>query len=385
MATTLNTGAGNGLTDGVRNTINVGIATQVLDEFPGPLTVFGQAGSDNLVFVDSAPTNVLAAPTPTSPEGNANTTTPTFKWSTVTGATGYALNIVDTTGNSFWSFVVNPTQADGASYPLAAPLIDGHTYQWQVLAYDNAVNESAFSKPATFTVVPAGAQLKLLTQPTSVVAFAHFGLTVQVEDDQGNVFSDYEGNVTVSLANNPSDLEGTLTETAVNGVATFSGLTLPKSASGDKIQVTASGLTTVTTGTITVTPSAATKLEVTEQPPSKVDLGGLFSVTVTAENASGSPVNNFFGTVTVALANNPGGATLGGTLTVTAADGVASFPILRLNRADTGYTLSFTGSGLTGTTTDAFTVDAPRRSWALQRLLRPLPTRLAWGVISVRS
>ena len=114
VATTLNTGAGNGLTDGVRNTINVGIATQVLDEFPGPLTVFGQAGSDNLVFVDSAPTNVLAAPTPTSPEGNANTTTPTFKWSTVTGATGYALNIVDTTGNSFWSFVVNPTQADGA-------------------------------------------------------------------------------------------------------------------------------------------------------------------------------------------------------------------------------------------------------------------------------
>ena len=228
-----------------------------------------------------------------------------------------------------------------------------------MLAYDNAGNESAFSKPATFTVVPAGAQLKLLTQPTSVVAFAHFGLTVQVEDDQGNVFSDYEGNVTVSLANNPSDLEGTLTETAVNGVATFSGLTLPESASGDKIQVTASGLTTVTTGTITVTPSAATKLEVTEQPPSKVDLGGLFSVTVTAENASGSPVNNFFGTVTVALANNPGGATLGGTLTVTAADGVASFPILRLNRADTGYTLSFTGSGLTSTTTRAFTVTPP--------------------------
>ena len=39
---------------------------------------------------------------------------------------------------------------------------------------------------------------------------------------------------------------------------------------------------------------------------------------------------NFSGSVAVALSNNPGGATLGGTLTVTAQDGVATFSDLTL-------------------------------------------------------
>ena len=43
--------------------------------------------------------------------------------------------------------------------------------------------------------------------------------------------------------------------------------------------------------------------------------------------------------MTVALANNPGGATLGGTLTATASDGVATFSGLTLTTAASGYTL----------------------------------------------
>ena len=56
------------------------------------------------------------------------------------------------------------------------------------------------------------------------------------------------------------------------------------------------------------------------------------------------------------LLNNPGGATLGGTLTVTAQNGSASFSDLTLDQPGTGYTLSLSSSGLTGATTSAFDV-----------------------------
>ena len=63
----------------------------------------------------------------------------------------------------------------------------------------------------------------------------------------------------------------------------------------------------------------------TQQPPASVTAGSAFGLTVEAEDSSGNLVSSFNGTVTVALANNPGGATLGGTLTATASNGVATF------------------------------------------------------------
>ena len=77
-------------------------------------------------------------------------------------------------------------------------------------------------------------------------------------------------------------------------------------------------------------PTAATHLAVTVQPPGTVLTGGAFGLIVSAEDSSGVVTTSFNGTVTVALLNNPGGATLGGTLSVTAQSGVAY-----LHRADT--------------------------------------------------
>ena len=66
-------------------------------------------------------------------------------------------------------------------------------------------------------------------------------------------------------------------------------------------------------------------LVVTAQPPASVTAGTGFGLTVTAEDNSGNVDTSFNGTVTVAMASNPGGATLGGTLTATAQNGVATF------------------------------------------------------------
>ena len=57
----------------------------------------------------------------------------------------------------------------------------------------------------------------------------------------------------------------------------------------------------------------------TTQPPASVIAGIGFGLVVTAEDAFGNVDPTFTGIVTLALASNPGGATLGGTLTVTPA------------------------------------------------------------------
>ncbi len=93
------------------------------------------------------------------------------------------------------------------------------------------------------------------------------------------------------------------------------------------------------TNAIGVATLTTSQLVVTQQPPASVTAGSGFGLTVEAEDSSGNPITSFDGTVTVALANNPGGATLGGTLTATASDGVATFSGLTLTTAASGYTL----------------------------------------------
>jgi hypothetical protein len=185
-----------------------------------------------------------------------------------------------------------------------------------------------------------------------------FGLTVKVEDGFGDVVTSYNGRVTIALANNPGGgtLGGTRTVTAVDGIATFSGLTLNKVGTGYTLKASSGSLTAATTRGIAVTPAAATHLVVTTEPPSRVTAGSGFSLKVSVEDAYGNVVTGFKGSVTIALGNNPDGSTLGGTLRVTVVNGIATFTKLTLNKKGAGYTLKVSASGLTGTTTNAFNV-----------------------------
>src|SRR5437899_1503689 len=82
------------------------------------------------------------------------------------------------------------------------------------------------------------------------------------------------------------------------------------------------------------------------------------AVQVSALDAAGNPVPSFTGPVTVALGNNPGGSTLGGTTTVAAVGGVASFGNLTLDKTSSGYGLTATAAGLSSTTSSSFTITA---------------------------
>jgi hypothetical protein len=101
---------------------------------------------------------------------------------------------------------------------------------------------------------------------------------------------------------------------------------------------------------MTVTPASATQLVITQQPPATVQVNKAFALKASIEDACGNVVTAASGTVSVAFANNPTGATLGGTLTVTTSGGVASFTNLTINKTGSGYTLQVSSSGLTSAT-----------------------------------
>lgn len=93
--------------------------------------------------------------------------------------------------------------------------------------------------------------------------------------------------------------------------------------------------------------------------PSNVSVGAVMtpSVQVAVRDANGTLVSDATTAITLALANNPGGATLGGIVTQNAVNGVATFPGLSLNQAGVGYTMAATATGVTSATSAAFNVN----------------------------
>jgi hypothetical protein len=118
------------------------------------------------------------------------------------------------------------------------------------------------------------------------------------------------------------------------------------------------------------------QLSIESQPPANVGTGGTFGLKVQVRDRLGNPVSG--GSVTVALANNPGHATLGGTLSMPVANGLATFSGLSIDQPDAGYTLSVTGSGNAGTlTTTPITVTAGSNSTRLT--VSPSPVAPVFG------
>jgi len=113
--------------------------------------------------------------------------------------------------------------------------------------------------------------------------------------------------------------------------------------------------------TVTVNPAGAAQLIFTAQ-PSDVVIGKDITpaVVVTAHDAFGNTATDFTDNVLIAIGNDASGllgpATLGGTLTVAAVLGVATFGDLTINTIGIGYTLVVSASGVGGTESNGFTV-----------------------------
>jgi hypothetical protein len=222
-----------------------------------------------------------------------------------------------------------------------------------------AVTSNTFN----ITSTTAASAVQFGQQPSNVVAGQAISpaVTVRIVDGQGNLVPTATNTVTISLGTNPggTTLGGTLTVAAVNGIATFSDLTLNRTGAGYTLVASSTGLTAATSNAFNVTPGVATALDFLQQ-PSSIAAGGTISpaMTVRIVDALGNVVPTANNTVSLTIGNNPGGSTLSGTTTVTAVSGIAIFSNISLNRAGMNYTLVASGSGLTSATSAPFNVAA---------------------------
>jgi len=204
--------------------------------------------------------------------------------------------------------------------------------------------------------------LAVVNQPPSqALAGTKFDVKVAVEDQNGNLQTNFTGPVELTLLNNPgnSTLAGTLTQTAVNGVADFPDLSLNNAGTGYTLNATSNSANSVTTNSFDViAPPIGSHFVITTQPPSSVGAGRAFGFVVAEEDGFGNIVTSFNGTLTTALGANPGNSTLSGKFTVVAVQGVATFSGLSLNNAANGYTLIAFASNAQAVTTDPFNVTA---------------------------
>lgn len=211
-----------------------------------------------------------------------------------------------------------------------------------------------------FDVTAGGAtQLVFTVQPSTVAAGAAIAPAIQVtaKDGLGNVATGFTGSVTVAIGTNPAggSLAGTKTIAAVAGVATFSDLTINRNGAGYTLTAKSSGITQIVSTPFDVLLGAPAQLVFAAQPQTTSAGTVLTAVKVAVEDGAGNTVTSFTNGVTLSIGVNPGGGTLGGTTTVAAVAGVATYSDLTINKSGTGYRLLAT-AGAINNTSGAFSI-----------------------------
>jgi hypothetical protein len=225
----------------------------------------------------------------------------------------------------------------------------------------NVVSPGGAGALGTLTIAP-GATTSTLKGSTFQVDVANPGASDQLIVGNGatvdltgatlslGVLSSAGGNSYTIIRSATGEFSGTITGTFA-GLADGSTL----SAGGRTFRINYSATAVTLTD---VSPAAG--LVLLQQPgnatanapinPVKVQVLDQFGVPMTSDN--GRPI-------TIALGANPGGGTLGGTLTVNDVNGIATFSDLSVSAAGTGYTLVVSSAGLSSATSTPFDVTAP--------------------------
>ena len=212
---------------------------------------------------------------------------------------------------------------------------------------------AAPSEPA----VPAA--LVITTQPGDMTAGSNFLIVVRVVDQSGNLVKQANNVVTLTLDPNPNNayLSGTQIVNAVAGQAAFRNLQVQRMGNGYTVTAKSNGLRSATSVAFKVAAGPAAALRFVNQ-PGLTTAGVAISPALSVEllDAYGNKVTGPALQITLFLAANPGGATLSGTVTVPALNGVAEFPDVRMDKAGQGYKIGAHSGDLLQAASAPFTV-----------------------------
>jgi hypothetical protein len=262
-------------------------------------------------------------------------------------------------------------------------------------AYSGDISYNSSTSPAlSFTITPASTQTLVTVggQPTATVQTGQqvsLVATVQTTTPQFGVFGGSAGaGPTGSVTFSPCGTAGSCTVPVVPTAASnttgaaFATATLPTTfttagvqtitatfTSGDGNYFSCTAVVNTATQICSLTPLSLTvnsavgpaaKLAFTTQPSSvTVNASITPAVKVSIEDAGGNVVTTATNQVSLAIGTNPGAGTLGGTVTATPVNGVATFSNLTINQTGVGYTLTASSTpALTTATSSAFNVTA---------------------------
>ncbi len=278
---------------------------------------------------------------------------------TVTTSTaGVTLTIASGTSGAVLTCTSNPSAAVAGVATFAGCKIDkSGSY---VLTGTSGALTSATSASFNVVVGPA-TKLVYTAQPTSVIAGASISpaVTVAVQDAGGNTVTSSGATVALAFGANPGGgtLSGTASAVVSGGVATFSNLSINKSANSYTLSATSTGLTSATSSTFNVAAATASQVGFTVQPGGGT--GGVAWATqpkVAIQDVYGNTVTTSTAGVTLTIASGTSGAVLTCTSNPSAAvAGVATFAGCKIDLAGT-YTLTATATGLTSTVSSSLSV-----------------------------
>jgi len=225
-----------------------------------------------------------------------------------------------------------------------------------------------------------GAAAKLVITRAPVAAESGEVMTtqprVEVRDNGENLVTSPSASVTVAIhSGSGGALSGTLSVNTSSGVATFSNVRLAGLLGTNyQLRFTSSSLSQAVSGNVTPTGhGVATQLTMTTQPGGRASGTVLIPQPVVAvRDSAGNLVANSTAAVTVEIQSGNNGE-LGGTLTVNADDGVATFSGVTLaGRVSTSYVLRFSSGSLNVAIANGVTV-TPGTPTQLAVTTQPVP------------
>jgi len=264
-------------------------------------------------------------------------------------ATGTATGVLGENLNSLLSFRYDP---GGSSAPVKA----GHYTATAVFAGSGNYLPDA-THTASIDISPAAAkQVRWLPAPLIQPAGKLAPVQIEVVDKYGNRVTTSKALVTVTIVHGPGGFGAGSTRSvkAVQGVATFTNLILPK-AGTYVLKASATSLTSALTPPVTIQAAAAFQLGFVQGPAGQHAGRVLSPVVVQVQDRYGNAVAAEDVPVTLQLVSG----TLNGTQTEpTDADGKATFSDLSIPVAGR-YRLEATGTGLLTALSKWFVILAP--------------------------
>lgn len=236
--------------------------------------------------------------------------------------------------------------------------------------------------PVFSLLTPAGAaaatQLIVTTQPAGASSGSVFStpVVVSAEDGSNAVDTNYSGSVTATLATGTGTL-ASATVNAVNGVATFSSLTLTGLVGSYSLSFASGALTSTTSSSFILSAGTPTQLVYVKAPA-----GAANGVTLTTqpvidvEDAQGNVNLNASGTVNAVLTSGSG--TLSNA-TASIVSGEATFSALTVSGTSGSITLTFYATGISGLSTLSTTLTMAGGT-ATQMVITQIPTNATSGL-----